>query len=99
MKPLVNIGYKELGEYFGYFSKSFEFYRLVEKVFDRVDWPATEDELVEAIDSALIYNEDCWTLAMAYVCNPNELDWDEVLSDFTEDIINIAYGNGGLRDE
>lgn len=70
----------------------FKFFDLMQDTIDRIDFDCDEDELEEecneAIDSALIYYCDQWTIYQ-YYCTPRE-SFDSAVEMFTIDVFNIA---------
>lgn len=91
-KALTTSTFKDvIGEYFDY-SFDFEFLDIVADVLDRIDFEekSLEDEIEHAIDSALIYINDLWTIAKHYASTPEDLVWSDVLTEFTEDIHNLV---------
>lgn len=104
---LTDSKYKALiGEHFNH-TFDFEFLDIVAHTLDRIDFEGNEELSAEdidvAINDALIYNEDQWTVAKFYVSSPADLDWDEVLNDLSNDIHElaekIAEGTEGEEDE
>jgi len=80
---------KIIGEYFDY-TGDFEFLDIVADVISRIDDFGDEEDIWRAIDDALIYNDDQWTIAQFYASSPSECDWDSIISDFDGDIHSIC---------
>ena len=86
----LNSPYKRIiGEHFEY-TGDFEFLDIVADVIDRIEDFGDEEDIWRAIDEALIYNHDRWVIAEFYYSTPEELDWDECISEFDGDIYNIC---------
>lgn len=80
---------KIIGEYFDY-TGDFEFLDIVADVISRVDDFGNDDDIWYAIDNALIYIADQWTIAQFYTSSPADLVWDDVFSSFEGDIYAIC---------
>lgn len=77
-----------IGEHFEY-SVDFEFLDLVAQALDRIDFDDLEDleeTIYSSIDNSLIYFSDQWTIAQFYASSPADLDWQDVLEEFSNDI-------------
>ena len=86
---LNNTPYKKIIlEHFNY-SGDFDFLEVVADVIDRIDNFKDEDDIREAIDSALIYCADQWEVLQFY-CNPQDANWNDALELFNEDIYAIC---------
>lgn len=70
-------------------SWDFEFLDVVANILDRVDDFMDEEEIYDAVDSALIYTEDQWTVLKHY-CSPDNADFNEALDELYSDLIAIA---------
>lgn len=92
-KSLTSSPHKDLiGKHFDY-SGDFDFLEIVSDVLDRIDFENVDeidDEVQNAVDSALTYIADQWTIAQHYASGPDSLDWDEVVSEFESDIRSIV---------
>ena len=92
-KSLSSSSHKDLiGKHFDY-SGDFDFLEIVSDVLDRIDFENVDeidDEVQNAVDSALTYIADQWTIAQHYASGPDSLDWDEVVSEFESDIRSIV---------
>lgn len=92
-KSLTSSPHKDLiGKHFDY-SGDFDFLEIVSDVLDRIDFENVDeidDEVQNAVDSALTYIADQWTIAQHYASGPDSLDWDEVVSEFESDISSIV---------
>lgn len=86
-KPLVKSKYKQaIGKYFNY-TADFEFLDVVASVLDRVDDVSDEESISEAIDSALSYYKERWTIMEHYFWSDIEnANWDDASGEFTDDI-------------
>ena len=80
---------KIIGEYFDY-TGDFEFLDIVADVISRVDDFGDDDDIWQAIDDALIYIADQWTIAQFYASSPADLVWDDVFDSFQGDIYAIC---------
>jgi hypothetical protein len=84
-----------IGEYFNY-SSDFDFLDVVAQVLDRVDFEGdkeliaggehADEVLTQAIDDALTYTQDQWFIAEHYASTPADLDWQEVVQEFSDDM-------------
>lgn len=82
--------YKDIiGAYFDY-TGDFEFLDIVADVISRIDNLGDSEDIWRAIDDALIYTADQWTIAQFYASSPADLDWDDVFSSFESDIHSIC---------
>lgn len=92
-KSLSSSPHKDLiGKHFDY-SGDFDFLEIVSDVLNRIDFENADEidaEVQDAVDSALIYIADQWTIAQHYASGPDSLDWDEVVSEFESDIRSIV---------
>lgn len=92
-KSLTSSPHKDLiGKHFDY-SGDFDFLEIVSDVLERIDFENVDeidDEVQDAVDSALTYIADQWTIAQHYASGPDSLDWDEVVSEFESDIRSIV---------
>lgn len=92
-KSLTSSPHKDLiGKHFDY-SGDFDFLEIVSDVLDRIDFENADEidaEVQDAVDSALTYIADQWTIAQHYASGPDSLDWDEVVSEFESDIRSIV---------
>lgn len=92
-KSLTSSPHKDLiGKHFDY-SGDFDFLEIVSDVLERIDFENVDeidDEVQNAVDSALTYIADQWTIAQHYASGPDSLDWDEVVSEFESDIRSIV---------
>jgi hypothetical protein len=87
-----------IGEYFNY-SSDFDFLDVVAQVLDRVDFEGdkeliaggehADEVLTQAIDDALTYTQDQWFIAEHYASTPADLDWQEVVQEFSDDMYAI----------
>lgn len=78
-----------IGEYFDY-TGDFEFLDIVSDVISRIDDFGNDEDIWQAIDDALIYTSDQWTIAQFYATSPSELVWDDVFDSFQGDIYAIC---------
>lgn len=78
-----------IGEYFDY-TGDFEFLDIVSDVISRIDDFGNDEDIWQAIDDALIYTTDQWTIAKFYATSPSELVWDDVFDSFQGDIYAIC---------
>lgn len=64
--------------------------KLAQEVVDRVDYSAKElsDSLVEALDAAIIWNEDKWAVIAYYSLPENPLPYDKAACRFLADLTN-----------
>lgn len=104
---LADSKYKALiGEHFDH-SFDFEFLDIVAHTLDRIDFESNEElsaeDIDDAVNDALIYTADQWTVAKFYASSPADLDWNDVLEEFSSDISQladkIAEGTEGEEDE
>ena len=51
---------------------------------------ATEEELWQAMDDELIYDDDLWEI-MKYYQRPNEANYEEAMEEFYNDLLEILY--------
>lgn len=90
---LQNSPYKELiGSHFNH-TFDFDFLDIVAETLNRIDFDVAynfEDEVESAVQDALIYTNSQWVVAQFYASSPAELDWDEVFSEFEDDIKALA---------
>ena len=78
-----------ISEHFDY-TGDFEFLDIVADIISRIDDFGDEEDIWRAIDNALIYIEDQWTIAKFYASSPKDCDWDTIISDFDNDIYSIC---------
>jgi len=92
-KSLTSSPHKDLiGKHFDY-SGDFDFLEIVSDVLERIDFENADEidaEVQDAVDTALTYIADQWTIAQHYASGPDSLDWDEVVSEFESDIRSIV---------
>lgn len=105
-KPLQKSPYKqEIGKYFNY-TLEYDFLDVVAEILDRIDFSikdATDDDtdyeedlyekINQAIDDALTYTADRWTIFEFYVADPSEVDeytWMNCIEEFSSDIYGIV---------
>ena len=87
---LTNSKYKSLiGKYFDY-SYDFKFLDVVANVLDRVDDFSNEEDIYQAMDSELIYDEDLWTILKFYSSSAREVNYEKAMNDFSSDIFALA---------
>lgn len=91
---LAGSKYKALiGEHFDH-SWDFEFLDVVAETLARIDFEFEGDDLYDeinrAVEDSLIYFTSQWIIAQFYVSSPADLDWDDVLDEFSNDIYKLA---------
>ena len=60
---------------------------IAKNVIDRMDnW--TEEELQNALDCELIYNDDRWEI-MKYYQSPEDCNWDDAFDDFYCELLGL----------
>lgn len=81
----------QIGEYFEY-SMEWDFLDIVAKILEGIDFESKDlDESVyNAIDNALIYTVDRWTI-MEFYQTPEQANFDDAVYDLTTDIMCLAY--------
>lgn len=62
---------------------------IAESIFERMEEP-TEEELQQAMDDELIYDEDLWEI-MKYYQRPSEANFNEAMDEFYNDLLDILY--------
>ena len=62
---------------------------IAESIIERMEEP-TEEELQQAMDDELIYDEDLWEI-MKYYQRPNEANFNEAMEEFYNDLLDILY--------
>lgn len=62
---------------------------IAESIIERMEEP-TEEELQQAMDDELIYDEDLWEI-MKYYQRPSEANFNEAMMEFYDDLLEILY--------
>ena len=62
---------------------------IAKAIIERME-EATEEELQQAMDDELIYDDDLWEI-MKYYQRPNEANLDEAMEEFYNDLLEILY--------
>lgn len=72
------------------FARSDKMQRLAAEVLSRVDPKAKKmsDELVEALDAAITWNEDRWAVVAYYSTPENPTNYDQACCLFLDDLTN-----------
>lgn len=75
-----------------YFSNEYniQFFDIVKDIIERVDDLTDSYDIDRAIDDGFIYTEDQWTVAAYYASDPSTLDWNGVMTEFTQDLYNLC---------
>ena len=63
--------------------------QIAKGIFERMEEP-TEEELQQAMDDELIYDEDLWEI-MKYYQRPTEANFSEAINYFYSDLLDILY--------
>ena len=93
-----NSQYKEaIAKYFDY-SFDFAFLDIVARIIDRVEDFSDTEEIYDAMDSALIYDEDQWRVMMHYQ-RPNEADFGTACEYLQSDVEAICEHIAEASDE
>lgn len=61
--------------------------KIAELIIERMEAP-TEEDLQQAIDDSLIYDEDLWEI-MKYYQRPSEANFYEAMDEFYNDLLDI----------
>lgn len=77
-----------IAEQFDY-TFNFDFLDVVADLVERSEYSVEYEDVWAAVDEGLIYMGEEWTVAQYYASSPSELNWDEVLEQLVEDIIQI----------
>lgn len=86
---LTSSKYKDkIGEYFQY-TFDFDFLDVVADIVDRVEDFSDSDSYIEAVDDALMYYKDQWTVYQHYAAGPADMTWDEALEAFMDDMYGL----------
>lgn len=72
------------------YSFDFDYVDLVKETITRIDNLYDEFEIYEAIDSAFIYYYQQWIIARHFNLSPFEVNRQETLLDFQQDILKIV---------
>ncbi len=94
---ITNSQYKDIiAKYFDY-TFDFEFLDVVADTLDRIDdielldADSVYEEVNNAIDIALTYTKDRWTVVQYYFASPEDLtDVEDVYQDFADDIVKLV---------
>lgn len=78
-----------VGEYFDH-TWNFDFLDIVAKVVSRVDDYGDEDDIWSALDTTVLSTNEEWEIAKYYAGSPSNLDWNEVMVQFNDDIFAIC---------
>lgn len=78
-----------VGEYFDH-TWDFDFLDIVAKVISRVDDYGDEDDIWGALDTTVLSTNEEWEIAKYYAGSPSNLDWNEVMVQFNDDIFAIC---------
>lgn len=78
-----------VGEYFDH-TWDFDFLDIVAKVVSRVDDYGDEDDIWGALDTTVLSTNEEWEIAKYYAGSPSNLDWNEVMVQFNDDIFAIC---------
>lgn len=65
---------------------------LATNVLERMNFEAEDlcEELSYCMDDELIYYEDQWTIAKYYATSPKDLDWNDALYEFEQELYDIV---------
>ena len=63
--------------------------KIAELIIERMEEP-TREELHQAMDDELIYDEDLWEI-MKYYQRPSEANFNEAMEEFYNDLLDILY--------
>ena len=62
---------------------------IVKSIFERME-EATEEELQQAMNDELIYDDDLWEI-MKYYQRPTEANFNEAMEEFYNDLLEVLY--------
>jgi len=85
---------QQIDEYFNY-SLNFDFLDIIADILDRIEDFNDDDSIYYAIDEALIYTCDQWTVLEEY-CTPMDASWDVAYTNLCDDIyglLNLIKGD------
>lgn len=80
-------------------SFDFDYVDILESVIDRVDDYNNEEDIAEAIDDAFIYYNDHWIIAKHFYNSPLDVDKDELIEQFTDDVYSVCNKLAEAKEE
>lgn len=80
-------------------SFDFDYVDILEKVINRVEDYNNEEDIAEAIDDAFIYYNDQWTITKHFYNSPLDVDKDELIEQFTDDVYSVCSQLANAKEE